>query len=570
MLEKLTKSVYLFLFLVVALATSNDLQTAEPSASTPGNTKICLTMIVKNESRIIERMLNSVKDVVDCISICDTGSSDNTVELIEAFLQKNAMPGKVHHEVWRNFGHNRTLSVKLAQQTLKELNFPLEQTYLLLLDADMLLQVKPDFTKENLKADTYSVIQENPIISYYNTRLIKASLPWECVGVTHEYWHSYEAKSCQELHTLVIDDREDGGCKADKTERDIRLLTQGIKDEPNNVRYFFYLAQSYKDIGQYDEAIKWYKQRIEKGGWYEEVFYSMMSIGDIYAAKNDWNQALQWYLNAYQANPGRAEPLYKIACYYRHKGDKQLAYMFAKQGSKIPYPINQHLFIYRLVYDYQLDEELSIAADQTLFREDGYAAVNRLMLKTTVPKRHRDQAYRNLKFYIENLKNASFQIIGLSGVAKSDVTGQETNVSFVKDGSIYVLQSFTPFTIQQMNSDGILEPMLECVPTHDFSGFQAAAAPLEFDEGYLLLVHEVVPFEEQYSIHRFVYLDNTFNIKKVTKPFTFMHKGFEYCSEMKIDQSEKTLVLPVTIGDRKSYSCSVDLETVRSLLEPLP
>lgn len=40
-------------------------------------------------------------------------------------------------------------------------------------------------------------------------------------------------------------DWEDGGCKADKSERDIRLLTQGTRDEPDNVRYFFYLAHSY-------------------------------------------------------------------------------------------------------------------------------------------------------------------------------------------------------------------------------------------------------------------------------------------------------------------------------------
>ena len=44
--------------------------------------KICLNMIVKNESKIIERLLTSVLGFIDEIFIVDTGSSDNTIEKI--------------------------------------------------------------------------------------------------------------------------------------------------------------------------------------------------------------------------------------------------------------------------------------------------------------------------------------------------------------------------------------------------------------------------------------------------------------------------------------------------------
>ena len=57
------------------------------------------------------------------------------------------------------------------------------------------------------------------------------------------------------------------GCKEDKFERDIRLLTKGIEEEPNNGRYYFYLAQSYKDTNKYELAIENYKKRIEKRIW---------------------------------------------------------------------------------------------------------------------------------------------------------------------------------------------------------------------------------------------------------------------------------------------------------------
>ena len=49
--------------------------------------KIILCMIVKNESKIIERCITSALPIIDAVSICDTGSTDNTVEVIEKFLK---------------------------------------------------------------------------------------------------------------------------------------------------------------------------------------------------------------------------------------------------------------------------------------------------------------------------------------------------------------------------------------------------------------------------------------------------------------------------------------------------
>src|SRR5205085_9694381 len=125
--------------------------------------------------------------------------------------------------------------------------------------------------------------QKNDWQTYYNIRLIRASLPWECVGVTHEYWSCKQQPVIEmQLSTISIDDREDGGCKADKFERDIKLLTDGLKEDPENERYMFYLAQSYKCSNQFNAAIDWYKKRIAKGGWMEEVWYSKLMIGEMF------------------------------------------------------------------------------------------------------------------------------------------------------------------------------------------------------------------------------------------------------------------------------------------------
>ena len=275
----MTKKIGLLFFYLALMAASGLLHAEEPQP----RRYICLTMIVKNESKIIERLLTSVKDIVDCVSICDTGSDDATVELIQNFLKTHNLPGQVHYHPWKNFGYNRTMSVQLAKNTLENLGFPLSETYLLLLDADMLLEIHPDFNRQHLVADSYKLTQKTGTFSYDYTRLIRASLPWKSVGVTHEYWDSAQAKNHGRLHTLSIEDRCDGGCKSDKFERDIRLLTQGLLDEPDNARYMFYLAQCYRETTQYDKAIEWYKKRIEKGGWFEEVWHSKCMIGDMYA-----------------------------------------------------------------------------------------------------------------------------------------------------------------------------------------------------------------------------------------------------------------------------------------------
>lgn len=57
---------------------------------------ICLNMIVKNESHLIEETLENLCQHINFSYwvISDTGSTDNTVELIENFFAKKVSQGK--------------------------------------------------------------------------------------------------------------------------------------------------------------------------------------------------------------------------------------------------------------------------------------------------------------------------------------------------------------------------------------------------------------------------------------------------------------------------------------------
>ena len=98
-------------------------------------TRICLNMIVKNESPVIERCLASVKPWIGHWVIVDTGSTDGTQELVRKAMA--GVPGELHERPWRNVGHNRNEALDLARA---------HGDYVLFIDADEQLQVPPDFT----------------------------------------------------------------------------------------------------------------------------------------------------------------------------------------------------------------------------------------------------------------------------------------------------------------------------------------------------------------------------------------------------------------------------------------
>ena len=75
--------------------------------------EITLVMIVRNESKVIERCLESVRPLLSGWVIVDTGSTDDTIEKIQRSLSD--IPGELHHREWVDFGHNRNEALELAR-----------------------------------------------------------------------------------------------------------------------------------------------------------------------------------------------------------------------------------------------------------------------------------------------------------------------------------------------------------------------------------------------------------------------------------------------------------------------
>ena len=93
------------------------------------------------------------------------------------------------------------------------------------------------------------------------------------------------------------------------------FTVKGIEDEPNNMRYYFYLANSYFDAGHKNKSIPYYKKRIELGGWYQEVWYSHYRLGLAYESSQPELAIFHW-LQCTQIMPHRLENIYEIIKFF--------------------------------------------------------------------------------------------------------------------------------------------------------------------------------------------------------------------------------------------------------------
>jgi glycosyltransferase involved in cell wall biosynthesis len=357
---------------------------------------LCLNMIVKNEMANLERCLSSVADHIDCWVIGDTGSTDGTQDFIHSFFAARKIPGELHSFPFHNFEQARNAGLDCAYGS------KLVYDYLLFDDADMELVVEDHDFRSKLTAPSYTVLQRSGI-SYWNTRLVRRSVGARYRGVTHEYV-DVPGGGGQQLQGIWYKDHASGSNRVDKFERDIRLLKEGLEKEPESTRYWFYLAQSYRDAGQTEKAAEAYAKRAGMGGWDEEAWYARLQQARCLRKLGDEGGFVREALAAFNQRPQRAEPLHDLAKYYREKGSNDASLLFAESGLAIERP-NDILFLEDFVYTAGLKEEYSIAANYSrdpVRKDRGHAACNWLALSRTAPEGTRNLARSNLYFYVES------------------------------------------------------------------------------------------------------------------------------------------------------------------------
>lgn len=292
--------------------------------------KLCLAMIVKDEANVIEKCLNSVKEIIDYWVIVDTGSSDGTQELIKSLMLEYGIPGELHEKEWVNFEVNRNQSLQLAKG---------KGDYILVMDADDYLEVLDSAVFENLNKSAYKVEINLKDLSYFRIQLFDASLDWLYEGIIHEYLKIPQIENYSEdiLAGVKIIASSSAEIGENKYLNDARIIEKELKrkglSKDLRRRYTFYLAQSYMDGNEYIKAIKYFDKRSLLGGWHEEIYVSMwMSAKLKYLSKYPTSKVLESFLRAWEYRPRRKEASYDLINFLLENGKNRLALMISKDS----------------------------------------------------------------------------------------------------------------------------------------------------------------------------------------------------------------------------------------------
>jgi glycosyltransferase involved in cell wall biosynthesis len=354
---------------------------------------ICLNMIVRDESAVIDRCLESVKPHIDHWVIVDTGSSDDTIRRIEASL--SGTPGEVHQQPFIDFATSRNAALELALD---------KADYLLLIDADMTFSVESDDLRGQLSAEGYYV-RTMETHEYSNLRLIRTDKSWMYHGVTHEFLLSRDARDIGKLATISTLHHLDGSSRVDKDSRDRRLLEAAIESDPDDGHAWFYLARIDEREGNLSGSLRHYDAFLAAGQrWDDEwVWYANYRRGIILEQLEEpLDRISVAWLDAYAIRPQRAEPLYHLARLHRERGNLVLAELYADKALRIPKP--DDLFdLDPMIYKWRIPAEFALVSYRLGRHTETIRAANRALEDRSVLRNARDSLIASRQRSIEHL-----------------------------------------------------------------------------------------------------------------------------------------------------------------------
>lgn len=376
---------------------------------------IGLSIIVKNEAAVIERMLNTVWPILDYYCVVDTGSTDGTQDIIRNFFKEKGISGEVVDHEWKNFQDARNKAKDLIKGKVD---------YGFWIDADEQLQLDPRFDirvfKRNLvKHDGANIKIHYGGQNYYRMQFFKTSVDWYWYGPVHEVLITDSPASIATAEGLSVLVTPDGNSWTTETikqkyEGHAKILEDYVANDPKkDPRWLFYLAQSYRDANgkeNLEKSLEWYQKRVEAiGGYWEEIYYSALMVANIKSQLGRPNEeVIESFLKCGKYNIHRIEHLLPVIVYYHSIKEFDIAYIYGNRAiqcdGKLPMP-NSSLFIDHQVYQWKIYDIHSLSCWYSGRKEEGiryFKKLLKLVEKGIVPAEHHQRIRENKKYFIGN------------------------------------------------------------------------------------------------------------------------------------------------------------------------
>ena len=392
--------------------------------------KVVLTMIVKNEEPVIERVLRSCLPIIDGYCIVDTGSTDKTKEIITDFFSKHPkVKGKIVDYPFTTYADSRNVAIENAKE-FGDWGF--------WIDADEELILNTKFNKNKFKSDVLKAKPTQLLINcdyndlkYYRSQFYKLN-DYEWYGPVHEILRFIgDGKEYTGKFTLgnCLIKAEGNSWKkesiADKYENHAKiLLDYQIKNNWEDVRWTFYLAQSYKDsaltlldadsksergLNLAKKAINFYKDRINNAnkGFIEEVYYSQLMIARIMYRFQPIEQVILEFQKCEEYNVHqRVEHIFDLLILYQNKKMWRNGKIFGDLGHAI---LNNKstagtLFMENDIYTWRLYDTFAVILYYCSMHEQAIKVINFILNKhdSIIPE-HDKERIKNNKKHSENI-----------------------------------------------------------------------------------------------------------------------------------------------------------------------
>ena len=303
---------------------------------------INLCIMVKNGGPQFEDMLTKNLPVIDEWTILDTGSTDDTLAIIDRVLVGKKR-GNLYQEPFINFRDSRNRLIELAGKRCK---------YILMLDdtyrmegnlRDFLTHMRGD-----QMSDSLSLYIKSDDVEYSSNRIIITSRNLKYLYRIHEVIQEHNNMNViiPNYEALITDGRFEYMEERthNRKESDLKLLYEELEEDPDNPRTHYYLAQTYNLLGDNENCYKWYLARMNhpNPGFIQEkvdaVFEAARQAN--FSLGRPWPECEELYLKAYELDKSRPDSLYFLGIHYYLEGSRQIAYNYFKKGFELGYPVH--------------------------------------------------------------------------------------------------------------------------------------------------------------------------------------------------------------------------------------